>query len=93
VTGDGEAAGLPEPVAELLGDDVELTGDEVIVVEDWEWVDPDEQGSILGWYRTEAAEGRDPNVGKTPRPGGPKPGGPRPGGPRPGVRPSGPPSE
>ena len=70
-----------------------VPGDEIVVVE--EWVDAGEgsRGSLLGWYRTEAAEGRDPNVGPAPRPGGPRPGGPRPGGPRPGVRPSGPPAD
>ena len=85
---DDEPACLQEVIAEAG-----VSGDEVVVVE--EWVEPDEadQGSLLGWYRTDAAEGRDPNVGPTPMPGGPRPGGPRPGGPRPGVRPSGPPAE
>ena len=90
----GEPASLPEVAAEAG-----MPGDEVVVVEEWiELGEGDEDGghgggSVLGWYRTEAAEGRDPNVGPTPRPGGPRPGGPRPGGPRPGVRPSGPPAE
>ena len=81
--------------------DTGMPGDEVAVVEEWMESGQDEEGSVLGWhanpvlgwYRTEAAEGRDPNVGPAPRPGGPRPGSPRPGGPRPGVRPSGPPAE
>jgi hypothetical protein len=70
-----------------------VTGDEVVVVEEWVKLGEDDEGPVLGWYSTAAAEGRDPNVGPTRRPGGPRPGGPRPGGPRPGVRPSGPPAE
>ncbi len=97
----GEPAGLREPadLSEVVAE-AGVSGDEVVVIE--EWVEPAEDegagpgwhgGPVLGWYRTEAAEGRDPNVGPTPRPGGPRPGSPRPGGPRPGVRPSGPPAE
>lgn len=91
---DPESANLPAVAAEAAA-----SGDEVVVVE--EWVESAEGGEesvlgwhgnpLIGWYRTDAVEGRDPNVGPTPRPGGPKPGSPRPGGPRPGVRPSGPP--
>lgn len=78
-----------------------VADDEVVVVEEWVEADGGEAepepgwhgNPVIGWFRTDAAEGKDPNVGPTPRPGGPRPGAPRPGGPRPGVRPSGPPSE
>ncbi len=83
-----ETASLRDAAAEA-----EAAGGEVVVVEEWVPLDEDDKGSLIGWYSMDAAEGRDPTVGPTPRPGGPRPGGPRPGGPRPGVRPSGPPAE
>ncbi len=98
---DHQSASLPRAAAEAAvpGDELVVAGEEVVVVEEWVQSAEGDEGAVfgwhgspvLGWYRTEAAEGRDPTVGPTPRPGGPKPGSPRPGGPRPGVRPSGPP--